>query len=64
MYAEECATCEFWESDEQDEYCTFELCIHFPEEEKEPREEHSHDIRREAWLEEEAWLQEIGLGEE
>jgi len=47
VYAQECATCEFWETDEQDEYCTFEMCIHFPEVEREQPEEEQEVVEEE-----------------
>lgn len=40
MYSEVCAKCDHWEECETgEEFCTFELCIHFPEEIREQPEE-------------------------
>lgn len=59
MYSEVCARCEFWEECETGEaFCTFELCIHFPEELRDYIEEQS-DTR----MEDEPWLEEVGEGE-
>jgi len=47
VYSKTCAKCDFWEEDETSAWCTFELCIHFPKEEREQPEEEQEVVEEE-----------------